>query len=59
MLDESICHFRGVRSILSLYSYSIENNVGPDQTPHDEASDLGLHCLPMTFYVFHGMNGFR
>ena len=24
------------------------NNVDPDQTPHDVASDLGLHCLPMT-----------
>ena len=22
------------------------NNVGPDKTPHDVASDLGLHCLP-------------
>ena len=25
----------------------LANNVGPDQTPH-VASDLGLHCLPMT-----------
>ena len=26
----------------------LANNVGPDQTPHDVASDLGLHCFPMT-----------
>ena len=25
------------------------NNVDSDQTPHYVASDLGLHCLPMTF----------
>ena len=24
------------------------NNVDPNQTPHYVASDLGLHCLPMT-----------
>ena len=25
----------------------LANNVDPYQTPHDVASDLGLHCLPM------------
>ena len=25
----------------------LANNVDHDQTPHDVASDLGLHCLPM------------
>ena len=25
------------------------NSVDPDQTPHSAASDLGLHCLPVTF----------
>ena len=25
----------------------LADNVNPDQTPHDVASDLGLHCLPM------------
>ena len=25
-----------------------ENSVEPDQTPHSAASDLGLHCLPMS-----------
>ena len=40
-----MCHFMGVGSVL------MENpvcNVGPDQTPHHVASDLGLHCLPLT-----------
>ena len=53
MLDESICHFRGVWSILLLLFYFswkmlLANTVDPDQMPHDVASDLGLHCLPMT-----------
>ena len=26
----------------------LENSLDPDQMPHDVASDLGLHCLPMT-----------
>ena len=26
----------------------LANNEDPDQTPHNVASDLGLHCLPMT-----------
>ena len=53
MLDESICHFKGVKFILSLLSYFLwkillANNVDPDQMPHYVAYDLGLHCLPMT-----------
>ena len=53
MLDESICHFRGVGFILSLlvyfwWKFLLANTVDPDQTPHNVASDLGLHCLPMT-----------
>ena len=31
----------------------------PDQTPHDVASDLGLHCLPMTLYGFLDKNGLK
>ena len=43
----------GVGSVLLLLFYVlckilIANNVGPDQMPHYVASDLGLHCLPMT-----------
>ena len=26
----------------------LANNVDPDQTPHNVASDRGLHCLPIT-----------
>ena len=53
-LDESICHFKGIGSILSLLFYFLyrkilsANNVVPDQMPHDVTSDLGLQCLPMT-----------
>ena len=53
MLDEFICHVRGVGSISSLLFYFrwkilLANNEDPDQTPHYVASDLGLHCLLMT-----------
>ena len=50
MLDKSICHFRGVGSILSLFLWKIllANNSDPDQMSHNVASDLGLHCMPMT-----------
>ena len=54
MLDESICDLRGVRSTLSLLSgldgkkILLPNYVDPDQMPHYVASDLGLHCMPMT-----------
>ena len=33
------------------------NSAGPDQTPRNAASDLGLHCLPMSFYGTLGING--
>ena len=63
-LDESIFHFRGVWSILSFLFYFwwkilLANNVDTDKMSHDVASDLGLHCLPMTFYRFSGKNGLR
>ena len=52
MLDESICYFRGVGSILSLLIYffklMLANNEDPDQTTRYVASDLGLHYLSMT-----------
>ena len=52
MLYKSICHFRGVGSILSLFfifnGKLYKQSVVPDQMPHYVASDLGLHCLPMT-----------
>ena len=48
LLDESICHFRSVWSSLSLLFYFDETIVEPDQASHYVASELGLHCLPMT-----------
>ena len=42
-----------------LWKILIANFVDPDQTPHDVASDLCLHCLPnsMTFYGVPGNTG--
>ena len=37
-----------VAFIQFLLENPVANNVDPDQTPHDVASDLGLHCLPST-----------
>ena len=37
------------------------NNADPDQTPHSAASDLGLHCLPITLlgvYILQWVNAF-
>ena len=39
---------------MSFYSILMKimsaNSVDPDQTPHDVASYLGLHCLPATLF---------
>ena len=53
MLDESICHFRGVGSILLLlfyFSWKIlfANNVNRDQMPRYVAFDLGMPYLSVT-----------
>ena len=34
-----------------------ENSGDPDQTPHSAASDLGLHCLPITLLGSPNHNG--
>ena len=59
MLDESICHFRGILSFYSNFDGKtlLANTVDLDQTPYYVASDLGLHCLPITLYGFPGKNG--
>ena len=49
---KTICHFRGVGSIVLLLFYFkwkilLANSVDPDQMPH-VASDLRLHYLPVT-----------
>ena len=33
------------------------NSVYPDQTPRFAASDLGLHCLPMSLFWDASING--
>ena len=46
-----------VTFILFLWKILLANTVDPDQTPHNVASILGLHCLSMTFsYEFPGKN---
>ena len=56
-LDKSIYHFRDIVSILSLLFLMenlLANTVDPDQKPHYVASDLVLHCLPMTLLQVSG-----
>ena len=53
MLDQSIIVLE-VGSTLSLLFYfswkiMLANTVDPEQVPNYMASDLGLHCLPMSF----------
>ena len=38
------CHFHSI----FLWKILLAYNVDPDQMPHYVASDLGLHCLPLT-----------
>ena len=35
------------------------NNEDPDQTSHTVASDLGLHCLPVTRLRISSLSGLR
>ena len=52
-LNRSISYI-GVSGWLLLLSFFVEipvfnaNSIDPDQTPRSAASDLGLHCLPMS-----------
>ena len=48
MLNKAICHFKGVAFILFLMKNPISKQCRPKQMPHNVASVLGLHCLPMT-----------
>ena len=52
-LDESMSNFRGVWCTFSFVFYCqwkflLVNSEDADQTPRSTASDLGLHCLPMS-----------
>ena len=49
--DRSISSIRDVWLILIITIFNplfYANSVDPDQTPHSAASDLGLHCLPIS-----------
>ena len=54
-LDRSISHRRDICCFLLLLCF-IEvpvhnaNNVDTDQTPRSAASDVGLHCLPLSLF---------
>ena len=52
-LDESISKFRVIGWYFFSFLFKFKkktqaNSREPDQTPHFEASDLVLHCLPMS-----------
>ena len=44
-MDRSVSYIRDIWLEMSELN---ANNVDPDQTPRSVASDLGLHCLPMS-----------
>ena len=61
-----LVHFQQKECLVSFISTMIveipvlnANSVDPDQTPHFAASDLGLHCLSMSFYDTPGINGLK
>ena len=64
-LNQSISSLKGC--LVSFYYYHVyskilvinANNVDPDQTPRPAASDLSLHCLPMSHLWDLGINGLR
>ena len=54
--DRSISNRKGFWLFLLLLCFKEipvfnSNSVDPDQTPHSAASDLGLHCLPMSLLL--------
>ena len=49
ILDKSIYNLKGVCFVFSLEIPVLNaNSKDPDQTPRFAASELGLHCLPMS-----------
>ena len=43
-----LCNMRSlIRAFVEISKFNA-NSVDPDQTPRSVASDLGLHCLPMS-----------
>ena len=52
-LDRSISYIKGAWSLLSCFVEISEinaNSEDPDQTPYSAASDLDLHCLPVSIF---------
>ena len=47
-LDRSISSRMGLWVVFIITEFLMQNSVDQDQTPHSAASDLGLHCLPMS-----------
>ena len=62
-LDRSISNSRGVLLVFFFFFFfffsfldipiSGSNSIDHDQTPRSTVSDLGLHCLPITFSRFY------
>ena len=60
--DSSICHFRGVGSILSLFLFLMENHVNKLCRPLSDPTLCGIYSGAALFafdpfYGFPGMNG--
>ena len=60
--DRSISRLRGgclafVMTIFIEIPVLNANSIGPDQTPRSVVSNLGLHCLQMSFYETLDLNG--
>ena len=48
-----------VTFILFLMENPSANNLDPDRMPHFVASDLGLHCIPLTLLWVSQIKGLR
>ena len=49
-------YFSVLPSVIEICDFGA-NSVDPGQTPRSAASDLGLHCLPMSLYGTPGTKG--
>ena len=48
LLEPDISNRKDVHLIMIIVTFfRVSNSVDPDQTPRSDASNLGLHCLPM------------
>ena len=65
-LDQPISNIKGIWLFFIITRFQVikipvfnANSVDPDQTRRSAASDLGLHCLPMSLLRTVGINGLR